>query len=158
LLKLLIYLRPDDLSPDDPDFDDEDLDPLLAEDLDPLLADDLDPPFDELLLTEDPEFIDLDEEERTCGVLIDLEGEEERTCGVLIDLEEEEERTCGVLSEDRIREDPVDLKERESGLLIERVALLLLALAELRLTEAELFRLVSVERTPLLEFTTGLLL
>jgi hypothetical protein len=80
----LIYLRPDDLSPDDPDFDDEDPDLLLA--------DDLDPPFDELLLTEEPEFIDLEEEERTCGELIDLDEEDERTCGEFIDLEEDEER------------------------------------------------------------------
>jgi hypothetical protein len=55
----IFYLSPDDLD-DELDFDPDDLDELC----------------DELLLAEEPELIDLEEEERTCGVLAEFDDED----------------------------------------------------------------------------------
>jgi hypothetical protein len=60
LTKIRHYLRPDDLSPEEPDLDPDDLDPLL----------------EELLRFEDPELTDLEDDERTEGELIVLEDRE----------------------------------------------------------------------------------
>jgi hypothetical protein len=79
------YFRP---LPEDDDLDPEDLDPL----------------WEELLLTDDPDPIDLDEEERIPEELIDL-GEEERMLEEPIDRAGEEER---------IPEGFIDLVEREA--------------------------------------------
>jgi hypothetical protein len=56
------YLRPDDLPDEDEDVDDDPDDP-----------DDFEPPADEELLTPEPEDTDLEDEDRTEGVLNDLD-------------------------------------------------------------------------------------